>query len=265
VDADLTPLAHVREGDGPHPLVLLHGFLGSSRNLGTLARQLAQADPSLSVLALDLRGHGVSPPLVPGADLATLARDVLASARALGLGAPLPLIGHSLGGRVALRACLLDAASVAHVTLLDITPSPLGEATGATAVLDALLGAPARAQSRDVVRAHFAAAGLTPAITEWLLTNLVREDGAYRWRIDRAALAALHAHTAADDLWPAVETARAYTLHCVRGGRSPYVSEPDARRLEAAGCPVDTVDGAGHFLHVERPADVLARIRARLP
>jgi pimeloyl-ACP methyl ester carboxylesterase len=43
----------------------------------------------------------------------------------------------------------------------------------------------------------------------------------------------------------------------VRGERSGYVDAREAGRLEAAGCPVETVSDAGHFLHVERPAAVL--------
>jgi pimeloyl-ACP methyl ester carboxylesterase len=44
---------------------------------------------------------------------------------------------------------------------------------------------------------------------------------------------------------------RVRPLRCVRGERSPYVTDADARRLEAAGCPVITLAGAGHFLHVD--------------
>jgi pimeloyl-ACP methyl ester carboxylesterase len=46
----------------------------------------------------------------------------------------------------------------------------------------------------------------------------------------------------------------------VRGGLSNYVSDADCRRLEAAGARVDTIDGAGHFVHVDRPAETLDRI-----
>ena len=256
-------LSATRTGEGPRPLVLLHGFLGSSRNVATLARQLADGDPTLSVFALDLPGHGTSPALPAGADLAVLARDVLATARYLGGDTPSIVVGHSLGGRVALAACLLEPEAIAHVSLLDITPSPLHGALDTALVLDALLHAPDAGRDRDVFRVHFRSAGLNTEITEWLLLNLMRQDDVFRWRIDREALAALHHRTGAEDLWPAVEGTHAYRLHCVRGARSDYVDALDARRLEAAGCPVDTVE-AGHFLHVERPAEVVALVRARL-
>ena len=82
--------------------------------------------------------------------------------------------------------------------------------------------------------------------------------------MDRAALAALHDRTSGEDLWPAVEGARPFAVACLRGRRSPYVREADVRRLVAAGCPVDTIEGAGHFLHIDAPDEVADRILARL-
>jgi pimeloyl-ACP methyl ester carboxylesterase len=256
-------LAHRRVGVGPRAVVLLHGFLGAGRNLATLARGLVARDAGLSAVVLDLTGHGGSPPLPPGADLGTLTADVLATARRLGLAPPLALAGHSLGGRVALRAGLVEPAALGRIVLLDASPSPVAGADTARLV-ELLLAAPASGPSRDAFRAHFRAGGLDEPLVEWLLQNLGREAGEYRWRVDRAALAGLHGRAGGEDLWPAIEGPRPYAAACLRGGRSPYVAEADARRLLAAGCPVDTIEGAGHLLHVERPDEVADRLLARL-
>jgi pimeloyl-ACP methyl ester carboxylesterase len=256
-------LAHQRHGDGPAAFLLLHGFLGSARNLGGLARRLAAADRGRSVVALDLTGHGASPELPAGADLATLAGDVLATSRALDLRAPLSVVGHSLGGRIALRAAALSPERIAHVALLDIGPSPIPVNAETARAVSLLIQAPPRA-TREGFRTHFRAGGLADPIIEWLLTNLVAADGQHRWSIDRAALAALHARTSAEDLWPVAEAPRPWTLACIRGGRSGYVSDIDVPRLVAAGSRVITVEGAGHFLHVERPAEVLAALHEGL-
>jgi pimeloyl-ACP methyl ester carboxylesterase len=252
-------LAHTRAGDGPQPLALLHGFLGSSRNLATLARGLAAGAPQYSVYAFDLPGHGASPPLPPGADLSALARALVTSARELAA-LPWTLVGHSLGGRVALATARLQPDGVRHLTLLDITPSAVPPGGETARVVEALAGAPEEARHREEFRAWFAAAGLAPAVVEWLLLNLAPRADALRWRIDRRALAALYPRINAEDLWPIIESRREYGVHAVRGARSTYLSEADRRRFEAAGARVDTIEGAGHFLHVDRPAETLDRI-----
>ena len=253
-------LAHQRTGEGSRTLVLLHGFLGSARNLSTLGRALVERDPDLGIVAFDLTGHCASPPLPPGADSATLAGDVLASARTLGLPAPLTLVGHSLGGRIALRAALLEPASTASLTLLDIPPGPLDDAGGVGRVVDALRRAPAVVATRGEARAHLVADGVPGVLADWLLLNLEPAEGGYRWRVDREALAALHVRITGEDLWPAVEGRHAYAVRCVRGAKSGYVSDADVRRLSAAGCPVVTIEGADHFVHAERPRETAAAI-----
>jgi len=257
-------LAHAAAGEGPRPLVLLHGFLGSARNLATLARTLAERDPSLGVVAFDLTGHGASPPLPPGADSATLARDVLETVRALGLQSPLAVAGHSLGGRVALRAALLEPGALASVTLLDIAPGPVRD-TGVGTIAEILRGAPDTVTTRSQARAYLTAAGVPHAVAEWLTLNLETAEGGYRWRVDRDALAALHARIAPEDLWPAVEGRHAYRVRCIRAESSGYVSEADIRRLEAAGCPVVTIPETGHFLHAERPRETAEAILGGMP
>jgi esterase len=249
---------------GARAIVLLHGFRGRCRSLATITQRLAERLPSLTVTALDLLGHGGARPLPPGADLGTLARAAFEDARGLGLPEPFALVGHSLGGRVALRAGLLERAAIAHATLLDIGPSPLRADHETGRILEVLLAAPDAAPSRDAFRRHFRAAGLADEITEWLLLNLEPGDSVYRGRIDRPALAALRERTAGEDLWAAVEEPTP-TRCTACAGLSTYVSDEDVRRLTAAGCPVDTIEGASHFLHVERPAEVVEIILGRMP
>ena len=201
-------LAVTRHG-GPATRLLLHGYLGSARNLGTLARRLAARDAAAGVVCFDLTGHGASPPLPPGADLETLARDVLHTVAELGL-PPLRVLGHSLGGRVAMTALRLPggAAAISELTLLDVAPTARATSPETVRIVEVLAAAPADAASRD-------------------------------------------------DLWPVIE-AGTTPARCIRGGRSRYVSEDDAARLRAAGCPVDTIAGAGHHVHVDALEELLA-------
>ena len=85
-------------GEGKRPLVLLHGLLGSSRNWLSAGAELA-ADHH--VFALDLRNHGKSPH-ADDCGYEAMAGDVLAWMDARGLGRA-TLLGHSMGGKVAMR------------------------------------------------------------------------------------------------------------------------------------------------------------------
>ncbi len=251
-------------GEGEVPTVLLHGFLGSGRNLRTLATSWSAADPRRRFLLPDLTGHGASPALPPGATLDTMARDVLETARARGLTGPLELVGHSLGGRVSLAASLVSPVDVASVTLMDIAPGPVPvDLSESGMVLHILLKAPDTAPSRRDMRAGLVGQGLSEPLADWLVMNLTpTPDGGVRWRFDRQALSELHGRLNGVDLWAAVERPGA-RVRCIRGGRSRYVSDADVARLRAAGCPVETVPGAAHYVHVDAPQALLQWLMAK--
>jgi pimeloyl-ACP methyl ester carboxylesterase len=241
-------LASLTVGTGPRLTLLVHGFLGSGRNLSALARAWQAQDPSRTFVLPDLTGHGASPPLPASASTRDMARDVAALVPA---GIRADVVGHSLGGRVALSMLENSPEKLNSVTLLDIAPGPVPPNISESArVLEALLAAPAHAPDRETMRRALASHGLAPAIVEWVLTNLRATPQGYEWRIDPHALASAAPRVNGADLWHAVEQ-RAVPLRAIRGGRSPYVTEADARRLESLGVTVETLPGAGHFVHVD--------------
>jgi len=249
-------------GEGDVPTVMLHGFLGTGRNLRSLAAAWSAADPRRRLLLPDLTGHGTSPALQPHADLYSVARDVVDTARAQGIEGPFDWVGHSLGGRVALAASLHVPEVVRSVSLLDIAPGPVpGDLSESGKVLGVLLQAPARAENRRAMRAELTGRGLSESLSDWLLMNLETEEGGVRWRFDRQALADLHSRVNGTDLWAAVERKDGPPVRCIRGRRSKYVSDADVERMVAAGCPVEELPEAGHFVHVDAPQAVLAWLR----
>jgi esterase len=212
-----------------------------------LVRAWSHRDPTLRPHSIDLLGHGLAAPLPPGANLETMALAILDEIARLNLEEPVPAVGHSLGGRVALMARRLSPGSLSPIALLDITPSPIRRrAQSLSGVAEAMLSAPESAPTREVMRAHLART-LSAPIVEWLLMNLRREDGELRWSIDRQALADFDRRASDEDLWDTIDE----TVLCIRGGDSPYVSEQDARRFEEQGARVIVAPGAGHFVHVD--------------
>lgn len=255
-------MLHVsRRGQGARTSLLVHGFLGNGRNLASLARRLSDVDPH-NVVLVDLRGHGASPPLREGDGLAELAADLCELAASEGRGAPVRLVGHSLGGRVALAALAQAPASFDEVVLLDIAPGVLPVLRGPMQrTFERLMGAPSRQPNRGAMRQFFVEGGVDPGLADWICTNLEpAADGSVAWRIDRPALARMHYRETELDLWAAAE-ANGSKIHLIYGEASHFVQPDDVARLRAAGARVDGLAGAGHFLHVDALEPLLALLR----
>ncbi len=252
-------------GTGHATTVLMHGFLGSGKNLRPLARLWSERDPNRKLVVVDLPGHGESMALGAGATLYTMARSVLDGVQALELSEPFVLVGHSLGGRVGLAALELEPVKVGSVALLDIGPGPIDPARSESRrVLDILLDAPEVVTDRSQMRAFLMERGLSKALSDWILMNLKALSGEgnseFTWRIDRRALDELHGSFNLADLWPVVERFGA-KIACARGERSAYVSDADAQRLQANGVRVHTLAGAGHYVHVDALPELLDWLR----
>lgn len=119
------------EGAMP-PLVLLHGLSNTAWTWTPVARRLCTVT---RVLAIDLRGHGLSDAPVSGYALDSLAFDVLTVMVANGWGAdvggpPAVIAGHGLGAMIAVTAATLQPASVAALALVDGGWEELTESTG---------------------------------------------------------------------------------------------------------------------------------------
>ncbi len=256
------PLAHEILGTGSTVTLLLHGLLGSKRNLRSLARRWAAVDTGRRFVLVDLTGHGGSPPLPPGASLSDVAGDVLALCRTLG-GPPYDLAGHSLGGRVALAALEQAGDETGRLVLLDISPSP--SCCHLTAeVMRALVEAPARFARLKEARAFLMEKGLSRSLAGWLALNLgPAGGGGFEWTVDREVIAAFHARQSAVDLWHVLETHRkpSTDVTCIRGGASLYVTKDDAARMRAAGAHVRTLPDTGHLLHIDAADRLLVLLR----
>jgi len=243
-------------GDGP-PVALLHGLFGAGRNWGAIQRRLAKR---FRVLALDLRNHGDSPH-VPGMTYEALAGDVLETlARAGAL--PAALVGHSMGGKAAMRAALDRPDAVTRLLVADI--APVRYPTGFGAYARAMAALPL---TPGLTRAQ-ADAALAPAVPDtgvrlFLLQNL-RFGAAPAWRIGLAEIAAGLADVEGWEAPPGA-TYDGPTLF-VAGARSTYIQpghRPAIRALFPAARFI-TLKDAGHWLHSDNPEGFLAVAEAFL-
>lgn len=234
-------------GAGNPPLLVLHGLLGSSRNWLTAGGDLAA---NYHVCALDLRNHGKSPHLEPMTYEAMMA-DVLAWLDAHHL-ARVTLMGHSMGGKVAMLLACRYPERVERLVIVDIAPKDyLSHAHRAEFAamneleLDGL-------QSRSEAELRFESRVSDWAMRKFLVTNLERDaHGRWRWQINlpvlTAALPSLEKSPLADD-----DCFSGPTLF-VTGGRSRYVLSGDLAAIEThfPGSRVEIIPDAGHNPHME--------------
>jgi lipase len=108
-------LAICRAGEGPDPVVCLHGITAQHRAFNAAARYLG---PSLGLVGVDLRGRGDSDKPESGYSLEAHAADVVRVLDHLGLQSAV-LTGHSMGAFVALKTALLFPERVRALVLLD--------------------------------------------------------------------------------------------------------------------------------------------------
>jgi esterase len=238
-------LAAAEYGDGS-PVAILHGLFGSGRNWASIAQRLAAQD---RVIALDLRNHGTSP-WAEAMDYPAMAEDVHATLQALGH-RRYALLGHSMGGKAAMRAALRYPHEVERLVVADIAPVSYGPRhLGIVRAMRALdLAAIRRRGEADRL---LAAAVPDAAERAFLLQNLVFDDGVARWRLNLAAIERAMPALAG---WPETRARYDGPALFVGGGRSDYLLpeyEPAIRRLFPQA-RVARIADAGHWLHAERP------------
>ena len=171
------------EGGGT-PVVLLHGLLGAGQNFGAVQKALAAEGHR--VLALDLRNHGASPHAAT-MGYAEMAGDVAETLEAEGAW-PAAVIGHSMGGKVAMALALARPEGVARLLVADIAPVTYPTPVFTTYV-DAMRAIPLRpGLTRRDADAALAAAVPNPALRGFLLQNLLFAEEPPRWRIGLEAI-----------------------------------------------------------------------------
>lgn len=252
------PLAVTELGNGA-PLLFLHGLLGRARNWLSVGRAMAD---SHAVQLVDLRNHGASP-WSDAAGYDAMAADVASLIEAAGA-APVTLVGHSMGGKVAMTLALTRPELLRCLVVVDIAPERY--ASGYDRYIQAMLAADlSPGRRRADVDAGLAAAVPDAAMRAFLIQNLESRDGRLAWQPNLEILLAAMPEIMG---FPTGLLAGAFAgpVRCLRGERSDYVDgngEAALRRLfpDAA---VATVAGAGHWPHAEQPAAFLAALRAAL-
>lgn len=228
------------------PLMMLHGLFGAASNLQLVGRQIARHRP---VILPDLRNHGRSPH-ADDVSYQAMSEDVLHLMDALGCD-HVDLVGHSMGGKVAMWLALNYPERVNHLIVADISPVTYPNRfqqiikAMQTVDLDHLGN---RQQADDNLAKYLSDA----ALRGYLLQNLVHVDGQWSWRINLHQLAG---NIECIMEFPETSAEYAKPVLFLKGENSDYISpatEEELYRLFPLA-EISTIENAGHWVYAEQP------------
>ncbi|CAI8289942.1 MAG: Esterase YbfF [Opitutia bacterium UBA7350] len=238
-------------------LVILHGLLGSGRNWGAVAQAL---EGDYAVHVVNLRNHGQSPH-AESMRWSELVSDLEAYRIKSGLES-FVLLGHSLGGKIAMRYACEYAERVLGLVVVDISAKayPPYHETEFRAMRRMAVG--------NLLNRKEAEALLSDEVPDWalrqfLLTNLMRDEatGTFKWQINLEALYASLPHIRQNSLREGDLYAGPSLL--MRGGRSDFVEKGDLEAMQAWLPSLQEIllPKAGHNVHVEDRSGFLDRLQ----
>ena len=235
------------------PLVVLHGLFGNWENWGARIRQYqAHTD----VHAMDLRNHGESPHLA-SMNYSEMAEDVVMTLEHLDI-ERCDLLGHSMGGKVAMRIAATHAEKIARLILVDIAPKDYP--AHHQEIIDALCAIdPLQLDSRREADQQLAEAVDDASVRAFLLKNLVRKPGAssvspsgFHWQFNLDALKKNYPELM---LAPEIDNAFEGETLFIKGAESDYLQDSDTAVVRQAfpNAQLKILAGAGHWPHAEKP------------
>lgn len=228
------------------PLVILHGLFGSADNWRGIAKALSS---ERQIISVDLRNHGRSfHHSQQTFDL--MAEDLLDLLDDLGL-STVDLLGHSLGGKTAMRFTHNFTDRVSKLIVVDIAPRQYADEH--SVIFKALLALDlSKFSSRTAVSEALSDTLPDPQVRQFLLLNVQKTDQGFNWRINLQALFCNY-----PGLLQSVEpndSVEVPTLF-ISGEKSNYVTDNDWQQIKSfyPNAKHVVIDNAGHWVHADQP------------
>ena len=254
------------------PLIILHGLYGSGDNWLTIAKSLSGL---CEVFLVDQRNHGRSPHSDEH-DYQSLASDLLEMMNGLGLSRAV-ILGHSMGGKAAMWFAAQNPSRVSRLIIADISPRSYIDGTPENdhsafhqKVMKSMLSVDfTRVNGLGDIDRQLAIRLPDKQLRQFLLKNAEKDPGAvYRWRLNLEALLQNMANLSSglESFLGEGKSFNQFPVLFIRGENSHYIDEPDLvmiRRLYP-DAQIVTIKNAGHWLHAEQPAAVVAVIKKQI-
>lgn len=240
------------------PLFIFHGLFGMLDNWHNVAQKLSE---NYTVYTVDLRNHGQSP---HSDDMNyELMADDIANLLAKLKYEKAYILGHSMGGKAVMTFALKYPTMVDKLIVADIGIKRYKR--GHDEIFDAIIPLNLKDYAtRGEIDKHLQPDLPDYGVRQFILKNLGRdEDGSFVWKMNVEAI-----YKNYENITAAIESTKTYggeTLF-MRGGNSLYVKDEDWDSIKKLfpNAELATIEGSGHWVHAEKPADVIELVKTFL-
>ncbi|GAD78254.1 alpha/beta fold hydrolase [Vibrio ezurae] len=241
------------QGSGK-PILLIHGLFGSLDNLGLLARDLSQDH---QVISVDLRNHGRSPHY-PEHNYEDQASDILTVIDDLKL-TELIVIGHSMGGKVAMKLASLKPEAIQQLIVLDMAPVAYHVDRHSNVFAGIQEVAKQKPTLRSEAMSQLAQHIEMEGVSQFLSKSLYKEGETLGWRFNYIALQNQYEQIMT---WEDLAPNPVATLF-MKGANSDYIQAEHQHSImqQFPNAKAHIISNTGHWLHAEKPDMVLRVIR----
>ncbi len=235
------------------PIIILHGLFGMLDNWQTIAKKLAK---EYTVFIIDQRNHGKSPHH-PDFTYPILAEDLKEFMEQNWIYKS-HIIGHSMGGKTAMQFALNYPDMVDKLIVVDIAPKQYKG--GHQVIFEALFSLDlAKIEKRNEAEEKLAELIPEFGVRQFLMKNLTRKkEGGFAWKMN---LEAIHNHY--QDILAEIkgESTEVPSLF-INGGKSKYVTKEDYETIQELfpNTTFKTIEDAGHWVHAEKPKDLMQMV-----
>ncbi|MGO2304041.1 MAG: esterase [Providencia sp.] len=231
------------------PVILIHGLFGDLNNLGILGRDLQHY---VDTIQIDVRNHGDSF-RAPQMEYQEMAQDVITLIKSLGYQSAI-LIGHSMGGKIAMAATEIAPDFIEKIVVIDIAPVAyqVRRHDEIFAALEAVIQGKAKTrQEATVIMRHDIK---EDSVIQFLLKSFRQGE----WKFNLPSLKDNYEKIIGWKTVPAWDK----PVLLIPGGRSPYVQAEYKEQIVAQFPKAKAwiVADAGHWVHAEKPEHVLRAI-----
>lgn len=240
-------------GEG-QPLVILHGIFGISDNWVTIGKRLAE---KFHVYIPDQRNHGQSPHS-PSFDYNVMAGDLEEFLDTHALDNPV-IIGHSMGGKVAMKFTLENPDMVDRLIVVDMSPRKYPPRLIHQKMISAMLAIDFNVtDSRNEIEEMLSVSIPNKRIRQFILKNLYRpERSRLAWRPNLEAI-----NNNLSEVFEGIDSLEEFTgpAMFVGGGESDYITEEDHPLIEELfpNAEIRILEGASHWVHADKPDELCA-------